>query len=148
MSAMEKSDSPEVAKKHANKTVWAGAEGGERKGGARENADLQITGRTQSRAAVARAQARIRDTVTRNKQGKLTALLHHISIDGLRASFFGLKKAAAPVVDEVTWIEDMENLEANLAGLQQRVHTGWYRARPSRGTYIPKGDGRRRPLGI
>src|SRR5215471_14177246 len=148
MSAMEKSDSPEVAKKHANKAVSAVAERGERRGGARENADLQITGRTQSRAAVSRAQARIRDAVTRNKQGKLTALLHHISIDGLRASFFGLKKAAAPGVDEVTWTEYMENLEANLAGLHQRVHTGAYRALPSRRKYIPKGDGRQRPLGI
>ena len=148
MSAMEKSDSPEVAKKHANKAVSAVAERGERRGGARENADLQITGRTQSRAAVSRAQARIRDAVTRNKQGKLTALLHHISIDGLRASFFGLKKAAAPGVDEVTWTEYMENLEANLAGLHQRVHTGAYRALPSRRKYIPKADGRQRPLAI
>ena len=148
MSAMEKSDSPEVARKHANKAASAVAERVERRGGAKENADLQITGRTQSREAVSRAQARIRDAVTRNKQGKLTALLHHISIDGLRASFFGLKKAAAPGVDEVTWTEYMENLEVNLAGLHHRVHTGAYRALPSRRKYIPKGDGRQRPLGI
>jgi len=148
MSVIEKSDSPEVARKHANKAVSAVAERVERRGGAKENADLQITGRTQSREAVSRAQARIRDAVTRNKQGKLTALLHHISIDGLRASFFGLKKAAAPGVDEVTWTEYMENLEVNLAGLHHRVHTGAYRALPSRRKYIPKGDGRQRPLGI
>jgi RNA-directed DNA polymerase len=148
MSAMEKSDSPEVAKKHANKAASVVAERVERRGGAKENADLQTTGRTQSREAVSRAQARIRDAVTRNRQGKLTALLHHISIDFLRANFFGLKKAAAPGVDEVTWTEYMENLEANLAGLHHRVHTGAYRALPSRRKYIPKGDGRQRPLGI
>src|SRR4030095_5285763 len=91
---------------------------------------------------------RIREAVTRNKQDKLTALLHHIGVDALRASFFGLKKSAAPGVDDVTWTEYAENLEANLADLHRRVHTGAYRALPSRRKYIPKADGRQRPLGI
>ena len=148
MSAMEKSDLPEVARKRANKAASAAAESVERRGGAKENADLQSTVRTQSRDAVSRAQARIREAVIRNRQDKLTALLHHVNIDVLRASFFGLKKTAAPGVDEMTWSEYAEHLEANLLDLHARVHTGAYRALPSRRKYIPKADGRQRPLGI
>src|SRR4029077_1561276 len=111
MSAMEKSDLPEVARKRANKAASAAAEPVERRGGAKENADLQSTVRTQSREAVSQAQARIREAVTRNGQEKLTALLHHIDVDGRRASFFQLKKSAAPGVDEVTWAGYAENLE-------------------------------------
>src|ERR1700687_1836271 len=142
MSAMEKSDLPEVARKRANKAASAAAEPVERRGGAKENADQQSTVRTQSREAVSQAQARIREAVTRNRQGKLTALLHHINIDVLRTSFFGLKKTAAPGVDEMTWIEYAEHLEANLLDLHARVHTGAYRALASLRKYIPKADGR------
>ena len=120
----------------------------ERRGGAKENAELQSTVRTQSREAVSQAQARIREAVNRNRQDKLTALLHHLTIDVLRASFFGLKKSAAPGVDEMTWTEYAEGLEENLSDLHSRVQTGAYRALPSRRTYIPKADGRQRPLGI
>ena len=148
MSATEKSDLPEVAKKRSNKAASAAAETAERRGRAKENAELQNTVRTQSREAVSRAQARIREAVTRNKQAKLTALLHHLNIDVLRASYFGLKKTAAPGIDEMTWADYVKDLEANLADLHNRVHTGAYRALPSRRTYIPKADGRQRPLGI
>src|SRR6202162_5843986 len=148
MSGMEKSDLPEVARKRANKAASAAAEPVERRGGAHENADLQNTVRMQPREAVTQAQARIREAVIRNRQGKLTALLHHINIDVLRASFFGLKKSAAPGVDEMTWTEYAESLEANLVDLHARVHTGAYRALPSPRKYIPKADGRQRPLGI
>jgi retron-type reverse transcriptase len=145
---MEKSDSPEVAVKQANKVATAAAESVERRGGAKENAGLQNTVRTLSREAVSRAQTRIREAVTRNSKDKLTALLHHIDIGALRASFFGLKKSAAPGVDDVTWADYVESIEANLADLHHRVHTGAYRALPSRRKYIPKADGRQRPLGI
>ena len=148
MSAMEKSDLLEVARKRANKAASAAAELVERRGGAKENAELQITVRTQSRKAVSQAQARIREAVTRNRQDRLTALLHHINIDVLRASFFGLKKTAAPGVDEITWNEYAEHLETNLLDLHARVHIGAYRALPSLRKYIPKADGRQRPLGI
>src|ERR1700751_6416914 len=103
MSEMEKSDLPEVARKRANKAALAAAEPAERRDGAKENADLQTTVRTQSREAVSQAQARIRVAVTRNRREKLTALLHHIDINTLRASFLGLKKSAAPGVDEMSW---------------------------------------------
>jgi len=148
MSAREKSDLPEVAEKRANKAALAAAEPVEQRGGAKENAELQSTVRTQSRAAVSQAQARIREAVIRNRRDKLTALLHHLTVDVLRASFFGLKKSAAPGVDEMTWTEYAEGLEENLLDLHSRVQTGAYRALPSRRTYIPKPDGRQRPLGI
>ena len=104
MSAMEKSDLPEVVTKRANKAASAAAEPAERRG-SQGNAELQSTVWTRSREAVSRAQARIREAVTRNRQDKLTALLHHVNIEVLRASFFGLKKTAALGVDERTWIE-------------------------------------------
>ena len=148
MSAREKSDLPGVAGKRANKAASAAAELVERRGGAKENAGLQSTVRTQSREAVSQAQARIREAVDRNRQDKLTALLHHLTTDVLRASFFGLKKSAAPGVDEMTWTEYAEGLEENLSDLHSRVQAGAYRALPSRRTYIPKADGRQRPLGI
>src|ERR1700680_1044890 len=147
-SAREKSDLPEVAWKRANNAASAAAELVERRGRAKENAELQSTVRTQSRAAVSQAQARIREAVIRNRQDRLTALLHHLTVDVLRASFFGLKKSAAPGVDEMTWTEYAEHLEASLVDLHARVHTGAYRALPSRRKYIPKADGRQRPLGI
>lgn len=148
MSAMEKSDLPVVAKKRSNKAVSAAAESVEPRDGAKENAELQSTGRTQSREAVSQAQNRIREAVARNGREKLTALLHHITIDVLRACFFGLKKSAASGVDEMTWSAYAENDEAYLADLHRRVHAGAYRALPSRRVYIPKADGRQRPLGI
>src|SRR5215469_16704058 len=148
MSAREKSDLPKVAKKRVNKAASAAAELVERRGGAKENAELQSTVRTQSRAAVSQAQARIREAVIRNRQEKLTALLHHLTVDVLRASFFGLERSAAPGVDEMTWTEYAEGLEENLSDLHSRVQRGAYRALPSRRTYIPKADGRQRPLGI
>src|ERR1700720_1414092 len=137
MSAREKSDLSEVAEKRTNKAASAAAELVERRDGAKENAELQSTVRTQSRAAVAQAQARIREAVIRNRQDKLTALLHHLTVDVLRASFFGLKKSAAPGVDEMTWTEYAEHLEQNLMDLHARVRK-----------YIPKADGKQRPLGI
>ena len=148
MNAMEKSDSSKVVKKQANKAALAAAEPVERRDGAKENADLQTAVRTQSREAVSQAQGRIRAAVTRNREGKLTALLHHIDTNTLRASFLGLKKSAAPGVDEMSWSEYAENLETNLADLCRRIHTGAYRALPSRRKYIPKADGRQRLLGI
>jgi RNA-directed DNA polymerase len=148
MHGVEKSDPPVVATNPANKAARAAAEPEEPRGGAKEKAGPQSTVRTQSRAAVSQAQARLREAVTRNKEQKLTALLHHVNVDVLRAGFLSLKRSAAPGVDELTWDRYAENLEVNLVGLHARVHAGAYRALPSRRRYIPKPDGRQRPLGI
>jgi RNA-directed DNA polymerase len=91
---------------------------------------------------------RVRRTAKEHKQEQFTALLHHVTIDLLRESFLGLKKKAAPGVDGVTWEEYEQGLEDRLIDLHGRVHRGAYRAQPSRRIYIPKPDGRKRPLGI
>ena len=83
-----------------------------------------------------------------DKKTQFTALLHHLSLDRLRQSFYGLQKQAAPGVDGVVWSEYGEDLEANLQSLHTRVQRGTYRAKPSRRVYIPKADGRERPLGV
>jgi RNA-directed DNA polymerase len=110
--------------------------------------ELQRTVRTQSREAVSQAQDRIRGAVTRDKKEKLTALLHHVTVDVLRRAFFRLKRRAAPGVDGVTWEDYAADLDRNLTDLHARVHRGAYRALPSRRRYIPKADGKQRPLGI
>jgi RNA-directed DNA polymerase len=148
MHDLEKSDSPIVAGKPSNEAAQAVEERVERRGGTKENADQQTTIRTQSRKAVSHAQARIRDAVNRNPKEPLTALLHHVTIDVLRAGFFTLKKAAAPGVDGVMWEDYAGDLEKNLERLYERVHMGAYRALASRRRYISKADGRLRPLGI
>jgi group II intron reverse transcriptase/maturase len=90
----------------------------------------------------------VRRVAKEKKQERFTTLLHHVTIDLLRESFASLKKQAAPGVDGVTWGQYEEGLEDRLVDLHGRVHRGAYRARPSRRIYIPKADGRQRPLGI
>ena len=90
----------------------------------------------------------VRQRAKERKQEKFTALLHHLTVDLLRESYFGLKRRAAPGVDGETWQQYGTGLEGRLADLHSRVHRGAYRAKPSRRTYIQKSDGRPRPLGI
>jgi RNA-directed DNA polymerase len=148
MNGAKKSDSLIVPAKPANKAGHPAAELVEGSSGTKRNAKLQSTVRTQSREAVSQAQDRIRGAVTRGKKEKLTALLHHITVDVLRQAFFNLKKRAAPGVDGVTWVDYAADLDRNLTDLHARVHRGAYRALPSRRRYIPKADGKQRPLGI
>jgi len=148
MNGTKKSDSSIVPAKPANKAERSTAELVEGDDGTKRSAELQSTVRTQSREAVTQAQARIRGAVTRNEKEKLTALLHHVSIDVLRWAFFNIKKQAAPGVDGLTWVDYAADLDRNLTDLHARVHSGAYRALPSRRRYIPKADGKQRPLGI
>src|SRR3982751_390094 len=148
MNEAEKSDRPIVPGKSTNNVAHAAAEPMEGRGGTKGNAGVQSTVRTQSREAVSQAQARIREAVNRNRTEKLTALLPHITIDVLRAAFLALKRRAAPGVDAVAWEAYEAGLEENLQGLHARLHAGSYRALPSRRVYIPKADGKERPLGI
>ena len=104
--------------------------------------------RTQGRACMSQAAARIRQTATRTPKEKLTALLHHITTETLEAAYFSLKKNAASGVDGVTWHEYGNGLAERLLDLHDRVHSGAYRALPSRRVEIPKPDGGTRPLGI
>jgi group II intron reverse transcriptase/maturase len=90
----------------------------------------------------------VREAAKKDKKLQFTALLHHVNIDLLRDSYRGLKKQAAPGVDEVTWKDYGEDLEARLADLHGRIHRGAYHAQPSRRVWIPKPDGRQRPIGM
>ena len=91
---------------------------------------------------------RVRRVAATDKEARFTALLHHVDVDRLRAAYFALRPKAAPGVDGVTWHEYGQNLEENLEDLHARVHRGGYRAKPSRRVFIPKPDGRLRPLGV
>lgn len=148
MHGTKKSYSSIVPAKPANKAERSAAESVEGDDGTKRNAELQSTVRTQGREAVSQAQDSIREAANRNQKEKLTALLHHVSIDVLRWAFFNLKKQAAPGVDGLTWVDYAANLDLNLTDLHARVHSGAYRALPSRRRYILKADGKQRPLGI
>ena len=91
---------------------------------------------------------RVRRVAATDKEARFTALLHHVDVDRLRWAYFALRPKAAPGVDGVTWEDYGQDLEENLRDLHARVHRGAYRARPSRRVYIPKPDGRQRPLGV
>jgi RNA-directed DNA polymerase len=91
---------------------------------------------------------RVREAARKNGKLRFTALLHHVTVDLLRSSYLNLKRKAAPGVDGVTWEEYGGDLEAKLIDLHGRIHRGAYRAQPARRVWIPKSDGRQRPLGI
>jgi group II intron reverse transcriptase/maturase len=91
---------------------------------------------------------RVRKVAKQDKNTKFTALLHHVNVDSLRASYNALKHTASPGIDGQTWADYQENLQERLEKLHRCVHAGAYRALPSRRVYIPKSDGRKRPLGI
>jgi len=143
-----KSDSAIVAAKPANNAERSAAEPVEPRAEAKGNAGQQSTRRAQSRVSVSQALERIRQVAKERKKERFTALFHHISIDLLDEAFFELKQDAAAGVDDLTWQDYQANLERNLEDLHERVQRGAYRALPSRRTYIPKPDGRQRPLAI
>ena len=91
---------------------------------------------------------RVREAARRRKKGQFTALLHHINPNTLRTAFYALKRKAAPGVDGMTWHDYEADLEPRVEALAERVHRGAYRPQPSRRTYIPKADGKQRPLAI
>jgi group II intron reverse transcriptase/maturase len=134
--------------KPANNTERSAAELVEPRAETEENAGQQSTYRAQSRVSVSQALERIRQVAKARKEEKFTALLHHLSIDLLDEVFFELKENAAPGVDGLTWQEYEADLERRLEDLHARVHRGAYRALPSRRVYIPKPDGRQRPLAV
>lgn len=150
------SDSPIVPKKPANKTGQPTvAESVEGRGLTKENIRQTLLDRTQSRRkngtpfpARSRGLSGVREAARKDGKQRFTNLLHHITPELLRASFFELKKQAAPGVDEQTWHDYAAGFEGRIDDLHERIHRGTYRAKPSKRTYIPKGDGKLRPLGI
>jgi RNA-directed DNA polymerase len=148
MHGREKSDPVVVAGNPANKAASAAAEPGEPRTGAKGNASQQSTHRAQDRQRVSQALERVRQAARQRRKEKFTALLHHVDIGLLRLAFYALKRDAAPGVDGVTWQDYEADLERKLTDLHDRVHRGAYRAQPSRRRYIPKPDGRQRPLAV
>jgi RNA-directed DNA polymerase len=144
----EKSDGRVVPEKLSNNAQGGAAETVEGRRPAKGN----TTGETRSGPSAGQGAlselGRVRRVAATDKEARFTALLHHVDVDRLRAAYWALKPKAAPGVDGVTWADYGLELEDNLTDLHARVHRGAYRARPSRRVYIPKPDGRLRPLGI
>jgi group II intron reverse transcriptase/maturase len=131
-----------------NKAACAVAEVVEERGPAKGNtASSTHPGRSAGPGAP-RGLERVREVAQRDKEARFTALLHHVTVGRLRAAYRAIRPQAAAGVDGVTWEVYGRDLEANLQDLHRRLHAGSYRARPSRRSYIPKADGRLRPLGI
>ena len=151
MHGHEKSHPAIVAAKPANNASVSktdAAELVEPRAGTKRSTDDQSTHRAQDRARVSQALARVRQAARQRKKEKFTALFHHLSVDLFREAFLALKRAASPGVDGLTWRTYAADLDRNLTDLHARVHRGAYRALPSRRTYIPKADGRQRPLAV
>jgi group II intron reverse transcriptase/maturase len=148
MHGHEKSDPAIVAMKPANKAEQSAAEPVERRAGAKGNVGQQSTCRAQSRVSVSQALERIRQDARERKKEKFISLFHHISVELLEAAFYELKTDAAAGVDRLTWKDYEADFDDKIEDLHDRVQRGAYRALPSRRVYIPKPDGRQRPLAV
>jgi RNA-directed DNA polymerase len=145
-----KSDSPVLPVKPPNKAIAGaiGAEVVEERGLAKGNTDSATRPGHSAGPDVSNGLDRVREAAQKDKDARFTALLHHVDLDRLWKAYWAIRPEAAPGVDGVTWEDYGQNLESNLRDLLARVHSGAYRASPSRRVYIPKADGRQRPLGI
>src|SRR5262245_54297091 len=144
-----KSDSPVVPENQPNKAEEPAAEAGEGRGLTKGNLLGRIALRTQSRTGVHSARERVRQAARKDRKQRFTALLHHVyDVERLRAAYHAVRRNAAPGIDGETWCHYGENLESNLQDLSGRLRRGAFQAKPVRRAYIPKMDGRRRPLGV
>jgi len=148
MHAREESDCAVIPMKQPNNEASASAEAVEGRAQTKENGAEPGTSPTQRGERVSQGLGGVRQAARERKQERFTALLHHLTVELLRESYYALKRNAAPGVDGVRWSEYEDGLEDRLSDLHGRVHRGAYRAQPSRRVYIPKADGRQRPLGI
>src|SRR6202166_4739001 len=144
----EKSDCAVVPVNQPNNEGQPSAEAGEGRAQIEENTVQSHMRPTQSGKRMSQGLHGVRQAAKERKQERFTALLHHLSVGLLRDSFYALQRKASPGIDAVTWQEYETGLEGRLVDLHRRVHRGAYRAKPSRRVYIPKADGRPRPLGI
>jgi group II intron reverse transcriptase/maturase len=145
---VEESERGSVPMKDSNKDGQPSAESPEGRPRAKENDPAPHAVRAQQRAAVSLGLEGVRQAARRKTTGKFTSLLHHLTPELLRSSFYALQRQAAAGVDGVSWREYETGIEDRLLDLHSRVQRGAYRAQPSRRVYIPKADGRQRPLGI
>src|SRR5664280_3367480 len=143
-----KSDSPVVPAKPLNSAARAVAEVVEGRGLAKGNTASKTRPGLSAGQGASSALDRVRRVAQQDKEARFTALLHHVDVDRLRAAYGALSPRAAAGVDGVSWQSYGQALEENLHDLHARLHRGAFRAKPSRRSYIPKADGRLRPLGI
>jgi len=143
-----KSDGLVVPAKPPNNTGRPVAEVVEGRGPAKGNAASKTRPGHSAGYDAPSALDRVRHSAQQDKEARFTALLHHVDVDRLRAAYRACNPRAATGTDGVTWADYGRDLEANLRDLHGRVHRGSYRAKPTRRVYIPKADGRMRPLGI
>jgi RNA-directed DNA polymerase len=148
MNDREKSDGLVVPMKPSNNAQGGAAEMVEGSGSAKGNTTEETRPGLSAGQGAPSDLSRVRRVAATDKEARFTALLHHVDVDRLRAAYRALKPKAAPGVDGVTWADYGLDLEESLRDLHARVHRGAYRARPSRRVYIPKPDGRLRPLGV
>ena len=141
MNEHEKSDSPILLTSSPNKAMQVAAEAGEGRGLAKGNTDSTTRPGHSTGEGVPSGLDRVRQAARRDKDVRFTALLHHVDLSRLWAAYVAINPKAAPGVDEVTWEDYGQDLRANLEDLLLRVHSGAYRARPTRRAYIPKPDG-------
>jgi group II intron reverse transcriptase/maturase len=106
-----------------------------------------VTG-TQGLGGASSGLSRVREAAKRDSKLQFSNLLHHISVDLLRQSYWALNRQAATGVDDVTWQEYGQGLEERLFVLHVRVQSESYQAKPSKRIWIPKSDGQQRPIGI
>src|SRR4249919_3950716 len=143
-----KSDGPVVPANLPNKAAGAAAEAGEERGPAKGNTASKTPPGRSAGSGASSALERVREVARRDKDARFTALLHHVDLVRLCKAYWAIRPQAAPGLDGVTWAEYGQDLETNLQDLHARVQQGRYRVKPSRRVYIPKPDGRKRPLGI
>jgi RNA-directed DNA polymerase len=151
MHADGKSDRPVVPRKSPNNEPDASgtAEAMEGRGLAKGNPDERDRVRAQHRAALQQALERVREVATRDNGARFTTIWHHVyNVHRLREAYLALERNSAPGIDGTTWAAYGEDLEENLQDLSERLKRGSYRAKPVRRVYIPKADGRQRPIGV
>jgi len=142
------SDGRVVPVKRPNKAGRPVAEAVEERRPAKGNTDHSTRPGHSAGPGVPSGLDRVREAARRDKDARFTALLHHVTLERLHAAYRAIRPQAAAGTDGVTWASYGQDLEANLRDLHARVQSGAYRAKPSRRVYIPKADGRLRPLGI
>jgi len=149
MNEHRKSDSSIVPEKLPNEVSQEAVEAMEGRGLTKGNLLEQTALRTQGRGGVPSALEWVREAAQRGKGERFTALFHHVyDVNRLREAYYGLKRQAVPGVDGETWQHYGQNLEGNLKDLSERLKRGAYRAKPAQRAYVPKADGKERPIGI
>ena len=143
-----KSDKLILPKKQVNKLEKSRAESVEGRGLTKRNTHATADGQTQGWKTITSRLKSVREAAKKDKEVKFSSLLHHITVDLLKKSFYSLKRGSAAGVDGVSWTEYERVLKGNLEKLKEAIQSGKYKPKPARRIYIPKADGSERPISI